>query len=61
MGATFGWFAAMDKLAAALLLPYLGWTVFATVLVSTLDGEVHPQVASRQLSSQALSHRVSGT
>ena len=44
MGATFSWFSALDKLAALLLLPYLGWTLFATVLVSSLDSSQHPQV-----------------
>ncbi|KAK9806515.1 hypothetical protein WJX73_005835 [Symbiochloris irregularis] len=34
---TCAWFSALDKGAALLLLPYLGWTVFATVLINSLD------------------------
>ena len=37
MGATIAWFSCVDRLAAILLVPYLGWTFFATVLVSSIS------------------------
>lgn len=47
MAATVAWFSSIDKLAALLLLPHLGWTVFATVLVNSLNTD-HQQVSMAQ-------------